>query len=174
MKTCGYCGRENSEDTSKCSECGTSLEQAPARTLPTKSTIVFGVTILIAIGIFYCLRPKGLVGRWRTDTFLTNPTGHEEKTVNGYQTLEFLKNGSFKLSCLMKVQGGKDFVISQQGTYTIADSSHVQLNFTPLTNRPDMKIPLRVSFTVSGSQLEMDAITSSVVPEKTKYRRVWW
>lgn len=181
MKTCGYCGRENSDDASNCRECGTPLEQEqvrdfrPAkRALPTKSMLASAVAILTAACLFYCLRPKGLIGHWRTGTLRISPTGHEDKTAKSYQTAEFLKDGSFKLTDVMKVPGGKDLMLPLQGTYTMIDSNHVRLNFTPISNRLDAIITLTVSFTISGNQLQMDTISSSVVAEKTKYRRVWW
>jgi ribosomal protein L40E len=181
VKTCGYCGRKNSEDASNCRECGTPLEQeqlrdirSAKRALPTKSMVASAVAILTAACLLYCLRPKGLIGLWRTGTFRTSPTGHEDKIAESYQTAEFLKNGSFKLTAVMKLPGGKDLIFPQQGTYTMIDSNHVRLNFTPISNRPDAIIPLTVSFTISGNQLQMDTISSGVIAEKTKYRRVWW
>jgi hypothetical protein len=181
MKTCGYCGRENLADAPNCSECGTPFEQEQVhdfrpviRLLRAKSTVASVGAILTAAFLYFCLRPSGLVGHWRTETFRFSPTGHEDQTLESYQTAEFLKNGSFKLTTVMKIPGGKDRALPQVGTYTMIDSNHVRLEFTLIPNRPDAKFPITVSFMISGNQLEMDALTASVVAEKTKYRRVWW
>ena len=119
-----------------------------------------------------CSRAEGLIGVWRTDTARVSPSGHTNQTVEAYETIEFSKDGAFKLTGVMKGRDGKEMAVPMSGTYTIVDTNHVRLELAPNSTRPDMKIPFTVSFTLSGDQLEMDAITASVVPETKKYRRV--
>ncbi|HWC61264.1 MAG TPA: hypothetical protein VHC44_16340 [Verrucomicrobiae bacterium] len=132
------------------------------------------LTTLIFAFLCDCSQAQSLIGLWRTDpiTVRGSRPGQTNITAESYQTAEFLKDGTFKIADVLKGSNGKDLVIPQGGTYTILDTNHVRLEFISVPTRPDMKIPLTVSFTISADQLEMDAITSSVVPEKTKYRRV--
>ena len=132
----------------------------------TSITYIWFVALLASICLSGSSRTEGLVGLWRTETVRTSPTGNTNVTV------EFLKDGSFKMTGVMKGRDGKEMTFPMSGTYTMVDTNHVRLELAPNSTRPDMKIPLTVSFTISGDQSEMDAITSSVVPEKTKYRRV--
>jgi hypothetical protein len=113
-----------------------------------------------------------LVGLWRTETIRTSPTGDTNKTVEAYETVEFLKDGSFNITGVMKLRDGKEVAFPTGGTYTMVDTNHVRLELAPNPTRPDIKLPFKVSFTISGDQLEMGAISSSVIPETKKYQRV--
>ncbi len=136
------------------------------------SAYIWLVIILAFTCTCGCSRAQGLVGLWRTDTVRVSLTGDTNKTEETYQTAEFLTNGSFKITGVIKSRDGKEMAVPMGGTYTLLDTNHVRLELAPNSMRPDMKIPLTVSFGISGDNLEMDAITSSVVAEKTKYRRV--
>ena len=127
---------------------------------------------IVAAVLFGYTRPQGLVGFWRTDKVRVSAPQDDSKTAESYQTAEFLKDGSFKIIGVIKGSDGKELAIPLSGTYTLLDTNHVRLDVTPIPTRPDMKVPLTVSFSISGNQMEMDAITASVVAEKTKYRRV--
>ena len=52
------------------------------------------------------------------------------------------------------------------------DTNHVRLELAPNSMQPSAKIPFTVPFAISGDQLEMVALTASVVPETKKYHRV--
>jgi hypothetical protein len=119
-----------------------------------------------------CSRAEGLVGVWRTEMARVSPAGDTNNMVEAYETVEFSEDGAFKLTGVMKGQDGKEVAVPMSGTYTIVDTNRVRLEIAPNSARPDMKIPLTVSFTISGDQLEMGALTVSVVPEKKKYRRL--
>ncbi len=119
-----------------------------------------------------CSKPAGLIGTWRTDVTRINLTGNTNDTVQGYQTAVFSLDGTFTITGILKARGQKAMAIPMNGTYKIIDTNHIRLEIVPNTVRPDMKVPLTVFFAIEGNQLEMDPLTSSVVAERLKYRRV--
>ena len=132
--------------------------------------------LLLAVASLVCIsgvsRADGLVGLWRTETGRISPSGNTNNMVEAYETVEFDTNGSFTITDVIKGKDGKDIKIPMGGTYTMIDTNHVRLELTPNAMQPSAKIPLAVPFAISGDQLEMVALTASVVPETKKYRRV--
>ena len=136
----------------------------------TSITSVWLLGLVVSICASGCSGAQGLVGLWRTEAVRRTPTGRTN-IVEAYDTVEFLKDGSFKISGVITTDGDKRTGVVFSGSYTLIDTNHVRLEVVPNSKRPDSKIPLTVSFTISGDQLEMDALTSSVVSETKKYRR---
>jgi hypothetical protein len=97
--------------------------------------------------------------------------GHTN-VVETYQTVDFLKDGSFKMGSAVTTDGDSRTTVVFTGSYTLIDTNHVRLEVAPNQARPSDKIPLTVKFSIVGDELEMSKLTSSVVPETQKYRRV--
>ena len=108
---------------------------------------------------------------WQTDTTHFSLTGDTNQTVEAYETAEFLKDGSLKFTNLMKSRNGKETAIPMDGTYTMIGPNLFRLEIAPNPTRPDIRIRLHVSFTISGDSLET-VVRGSVFPAKTKYWRV--
>jgi hypothetical protein len=117
-----------------------------------------------------CSGAQGLVGSWQSETVRTVLPGRTN-TVESYQTAEFLKNGSFKIGSAVTTDGQKQTLVVFTGTYALVDANHVRLEVAPNQARPSDKIPLTVTFSIIGDELEMSKLITSVVPETQKFRR---
>jgi len=131
------------------------------------ATIYFCVLISFASG---CSGAQGLVGSWQSETVRPALPGRTN-IVESYQTVEFLKDGSFKMGSTITTDGQKQALVVFTGTYALVDTNHIQLEITPDGARPSDRVPMTVTFSIIGDELEMSRLTSSVVPETVKYRR---
>jgi hypothetical protein len=130
---------------------------------------------LLALVIATCAcgysRAQGIVGSWQTETERLTLPGRTN-IVESYQTVEFLKDGSFKMGNTLTTDGDKRTAVVFTGSYALISTNHLRLevasNFPGSTN----KTPMTVTFSIVGDELEMSKLTSSVVPENQKYRRV--
>jgi len=92
--------------------------------------------------------------------------------LESYETVEFLKDGSFKMAFAIGTDGDKRTGVIFRGTYALIDTNHVRLEVASNQARPSDKVPLTVRISIVGSELEMEKLIPSVVPETQKYRRV--
>ena len=118
-----------------------------------------------------CSKAPGLVGLWETDRVRVKPPGYSD-FVEAYETVQFFKEGSFKFTEVTRGNDGKALGIPMSGTFTIVDNSHLRLEVATNYLQPDSKTTVTVSFNVSGNQLELDAIPSSVIAGTKKYHKV--
>jgi len=128
------------------------------------------VTVLIACASGYS-QAQGLVGLWQTETVRPALPGRTN-IVDSYQTVEFLKDGSFKMGNTITTDGKKQTMVVFTGTYASVDTNHVRLEIASQLPGSTNKTPLTVTCSVIGDELEMSKLTSSVVPETQKYKRV--
>src|SRR3954467_4229724 len=124
-------------------------------------TICLGVLTSFASG---CSGAQGLVGSWQSETIRPALPGRTN-ILESYQTVEFLKDGSFKMGSTIITDGQKQTLVVFTGTYALVDTNHVRLEVAPNQARPSDKIPLTVTFSIVGNELEISKLTSSVVPE---------
>jgi hypothetical protein len=92
--------------------------------------------------------------------------------VESYETVEFLKDGSFKMGTAMSTDGDKRSGAIVSGTYALIDTNHVRLEVASNQAHSSDRVPLTVKFSIVGSELEIEKLIPSVVPETQKYRRV--
>ena len=118
-----------------------------------------------------CSQAQGLIGLWKTET-LRPPVPGRTNIVESYQTLEFLKDGSFKMGSTISIDGKKETMVVFTGTYALVGTNHVRLEIASRLPGSTNKTPLTVTFSIVGDELEMSKLTSSVVPETQKYRRI--
>ena len=114
---------------------------------------------------------QGLVGSWQSETVRPALPGRTN-VVESYQTVEFLKDGSFKMGSTITIDGKKQTMVVFTGTYALVNTNHVRLEIAPNQARPSDKIPGTVTYSIVGDELEMSKLTTSVVPETQRYRRV--
>jgi len=112
-----------------------------------------------------------LVGLWQTETLRPTLPGRTN-IIESHQTVEFLKEGSFKMGSTIATDGDKRTAVVFTGTYVLIDTNHVRLEVASGVPGSTNKTPLTVTFSLVGAELEMSKLTSSVVPETQKYRRV--
>jgi hypothetical protein len=126
---------------------------------------------LISMGAGGCSGAEGLVGLWRTEiVHATRPGG--TNLVEYSETVEFLKDGSFKMGSSIATDGERQTAVVFTGTYALIDRNRVRLEIVASQARPSNKTPLTVTFSIVGDELEMSKLIPSVVPETQKYRRV--
>lgn len=135
-------------------------------------TSVISILLIVLISLASgCSGAQGLVGSWQTETVRLVLPGRTN-VVELYQTVEFLKDGSFMMGSVLTTDGEKRTGVVFSGTYALVDTNHVRLEIAPNQARPSDKIPLTVTFSIVEDRLEMSKIITSVVPETQKYRRV--
>ena len=132
------------------------------------TTIFLSVLVSFASG---CSGAQGLVGSWQSETVRPALPGRTN-VVESFQTVEFLKDGSFKMGSTITTDGKKQTMVVFTGTYALVDTNHVRLEVAPNQARPSDKISLTVTYSIIGDELEMSKLITSVVPETQKYRRV--
>src|SRR5258705_1176256 len=135
------------------------------------TSIKFLRSLILAVSLCAsgCAGAQGLVGSWKTETVRMTPPGRTN-IFETYQTMEFLKDGSFKMGSVDTTDGEKRTVVVFTGSYALIDTNHVRLEVAFNQARPSDKIPLTVTCSIVGDELEMSKLTSSVVPETQKYR----
>jgi hypothetical protein len=119
-----------------------------------------------------CSREEGLIGLWQTKTTRVHQTADTNLWAEQYETVEFLKDGSYTNTTVLKASDGKQLVVPMGGTYSIIGSNHLKLEIAPSDALPQYKIPFTVSFSISNGQLTLPAISASVVTEYKIYRKV--
>jgi hypothetical protein len=136
--------------------------------------VVFSVLLIaLAVALVACGRPsaQGLVGLWQAEAEQGGSPGHAN-VMQSSQTVEFLKDGSFKMSSSFVMDGKRQTHDFFTGAYTLIDSNHVRLEIASNVPNSTNSLSLTVTFSLAGNRLEMSKLTSSVVTETTKYRRV--
>lgn len=133
------------------------------------------LAVVVSLGPCGCSGAEGLVGLWKTKTVRVTVPGRTN-IVESYQTVEFLKDGAFKIGASVITDGDKRTQglfsgIYFSGTYALIDTNHVRLEVAPNQARPSDKVPLTRRFSIVGSELEVENLISDV-PETQKYRRV--
>ena len=118
-----------------------------------------------------CSKAQGLVGSWQTETVRPALPGRTN-ILESYQTVEFLKDGSFTMGGTITTDGEKRTGTVFTGTYVLIDTNHVRLEIASQLPGSTNKTPLTVTFSIVGDELEMSKPITSVVPETQKYRRV--
>jgi len=118
-----------------------------------------------------CSEAQGLVGSWQSETVRPALPGRTN-IVESAQTVEFLNDGSFKMGSTFTTDGQKQTLVVFTGTYALVDTNHVRLEVASGVPGSTNKTPLTVTFSLVGDELEMSKLTSSVVPETQKYRRI--
>jgi hypothetical protein len=131
------------------------------------------IALVVSLCASGCSGAQGLVGSWKTETVRTTFPGRTN-ILESYQTVDFLKDGSFKMGSAVTTDGDKRTEVIFMGTYVLTDTNHVRLEVAANQSGPSNKIPLTVTFRIVGDELEMSKFISSVVPETQKYRRVKW
>jgi hypothetical protein len=134
-------------------------------------TPIWLLALVTFLGASGCSGAQALVGLWQTETARMT-VANRTNIVEYYETMEFLKDGSFKMSVALTTDGQKRTSVFFTGTYALIDTNHVRLEVAPNQARPSDKIPLTVDFSIVGDKLEMSKVIPSVVPETQKYRRV--
>jgi len=94
-------------------------------------------------------------------------------TVESFGVVTFLKDGSLKMSDVMIINGDRHTNVSFRGSYTMVSSNQTLLTLlaqdVPARSYPR---PLTLSCSVTGDELLISKLITSVVPEYRKYRRV--
>ena len=81
------------------------------------TSILLALLISCAPG---CSRAQGLVRSWQTETARPSLPGRTN-VIESYQTVEFLKDGSFKMGSTITTDGKKQTTVVFTGTYALAD-----------------------------------------------------
>src|SRR6516162_5083789 len=121
-----------------------------------------------------CSQSQDLIGRWKTDTVQLSPPGYTN-TYPIYQLAEFRKDGSFRITPIIKPSVGKEVEMpGRSGVYKLVDTNHLELDLILNPKFPDSKIPMTVFFSISGDELEIPALVAddSPTPTKLKYHRM--
>jgi hypothetical protein len=134
-------------------------------------TSIWMLAVVVCLGACGCSGAQGLVGLWQTET-VRMTVANRTNILESYETVEFLKDGSFKMASGISTDGDKRTGVIFRGTYALIDTNHVRLEVASNQARPSYKVPLTVRFSIVGSELEMEKLIPSVVPETQKYRRV--
>jgi hypothetical protein len=111
------------------------------------------LALLITAPIYGCLGADAFVGFWRSEPLY-------EKTVEYYNTIEFLKDGSCHKSTSINFPGHTT-TVPMTGTYQITDTNHilVELVFNPL--QPAVKTPFHLSYSFSNDVLYLQSFDGS-------------
>jgi hypothetical protein len=134
------------------------------KTVRLKPIIGLALTVITFIWSSQTSRAS-LVGLWSSDP--NNISGGAANTNTDYETIEFLKDGSFKITdCYKAINGNQQAIPIMSGKYTLIVTNHVRLELK------NGLLPLNVPFSISGDQLEILALIPSSVMETKKYRRV--
>jgi len=133
--------------------------------------LVWILHVVAVLGACGCSGAQGLVGLWQTETVRIT-VANRTNILESYETVEFLKDGSFKMASTIGTGGDKRTGVVFSGTYTLIDTNHIHLEVASNQARTSDKLPLTVRFSIIGSELEMERLIPSVVPETQKYRRV--
>lgn len=119
-----------------------------------------------------CWCADGLVGTWRTEMTRQSQPG-TTNTVESFGVISFLKDGSLKMSDVLIINGDRHTNVSFRGTYTMTSSNRTVLTLlaqdVPARSYPR---PVTLSCSVTGDELLISKLITSVVPEHRKYRRV--
>jgi len=70
------------------------------------ATSICSVALVVSIGACGYSAAQGLVGLWQTKTVRMTPPGRTN-VIEAYQAVEFLKEGSFKMSSAVITDGEK-------------------------------------------------------------------
>jgi hypothetical protein len=112
---------------------------------------------------------EGLAGVWTNYCSALAPTNKVER----FETVEFFKNGSLKITSITVVDGKRWTNAPYTGTYSVLATNRVSLKITPQDIPPGSQAPpLSVSCSIVGDELRIPLFITSVVPEYRKYRRV--
>lgn len=138
-------------------------------------TPIWMLAVVVSLGSCGCCGAQGLAGLWQTDTLrsgMKRYPGAHTFILESYETVEFLKDGSFKMASAVSTDGDKRTNVIFSGTYALIDTNHLRLDVTSNQTRPSDMVPLTVRFSIVGSELEMEKLNPSIVPKTQKYRRV--
>jgi hypothetical protein len=128
-------------------------------------------TLMVPLLVADCCRADDLVGVWQTETNHWSAAGHTNR-VEGFETLEFFKERSFKITDITIVDGKRWTNIPYTGTYKVLGTNRVSLKVVAHDIPPGATPPcLTVSGSIVGNELELPKFITSVVPEYKRYRR---
>jgi hypothetical protein len=137
------------------------------------ATSIHLLTLVICMCAGGCSGKQGLVGLWQTETVRAALPGRTN-FIDAYQTVEFLRDGSFKMGGGVITDGKRRAAAAAEftGTYALIDANRLRLEVAPNQARPSDRIPLTVTFSLVGDELQMSKLITSAIPESQKYRRV--
>lgn len=130
--------------------------------------------LLVALTLAFvcsCSHAGPLIGEWRSDPIQWIPPNQTNR-FEVYATVTFLKDGSFQMHNFVDTQPPTELPAPMKGTYKTAGTNHIVFEFAPNDAFPSNKVPITVSFTISGDELTLPTFNTSVVQETRKYRRV--
>ncbi len=133
-------------------------------------TAIWMLAVVVCLGACGCSGAQGLVGLWQTET-VRMTVANRTNILESYETVEFLKDGSFKMASAIGTDGNKRTGVIFSGTYALIDTNHVRLAVASNQTRPSDKVRVTVRFSIVGNELEMEKLVPSVVPEIQKYHR---
>ncbi len=125
--------------------------------------------VLIAGLLGPCCRADDLVGIWKSDT--NHATVWQTNRLDGFQTVEFLKDHSFRIADVLVINGAAKTNVAYSGTYVMTATNRVTLRLLTAEGATVSK-PMTLSGTVTGDELELPKLIPSVVAEVRKYHRV--
>jgi len=110
-----------------------------------------------------------LVGLWQTATNHFN-TADRTNSAESFETVEFFKDSSFRITDVMILDGKCRTNVSYTGTYTVISTNHFTLKAVP-SGWQITPPALTVSCSINENELKIPKFIPSVVPEYNKYRR---
>jgi hypothetical protein len=92
---------------------------------------------------------------------------------SGFETVEFFRDLTFKISEVYIVDGKGATNVSFSGTYAMIGTNKFSLKVTPLNGPPGSTLPqLTADGSIVEGELKIPKFITSVVPEYDRYRRV--
>lgn len=114
---------------------------------------VLAVAVLIAGTFGDCVRAASLIGVWRAQ---------DDTKV----TIEFLKDGSWRMDGVSFKVGGSQVAVPMSGTYKISDSNHIVMGLGTFGG----KSPITLLYSLSDDKLDLQ--TFNLDGEIKNYRRI--
>jgi hypothetical protein len=137
-------------------------------------SVIKTLLLATALGVILlgCSHAESPVGLWQSDPVQwDNPTGHANK-LDGYYKIEFLRDGSFKLACVITGNGRQFglFPWELSGKFQIINADHIKMEVSKTPWPTTGASPVTNTYSISGDNLELQGLSD--ITKTTTYHRV--
>ena len=122
----------------------------------------------MAIVIPVCACAESPLGAWRRGPYEWDATGHP---VSVWETVQFLTNGTFKISAVTKRSDGQEFIVplTVSGKFTLMATNHIRLEVLDPKGLGASNTVVTCAFV--GDRLEMpDLLSGGRISTQVYYR----
>jgi hypothetical protein len=128
--------------------------------------------LMIAVFTNFACCAEGVIGSWQTETNRLNELRGTNE-VQWFEIVEFRKDGTFRMTDFLLLNGAWRTNVPFTGSYTMTSSNQASLklkaaNLPSPSGSPQVVVPC----SLEGDVLLIPKLVTSVVPESPRYRKL--